>query len=111
MPNVSLHRRNRPIGDAKASRDGVQNQRFGHPILWRAGAMRLDEAARAYGVDPQNRNSRGDRLGHRDVVARTGAGDGFLEAVGIHENIADRTVNIRAELHRQRVIHQHHILR
>ena len=111
MTDIGLDRTDRPMLNTESACDLIQNQGFGHSILWCARTVSLHETALTHRVAAQNRDCRSHRLGHRDVVARTRSGYGFFVAIGINENITYRTMNIRAELNCQCIIHQHYILR
>ena len=111
MPQVALHRRHRPVGYAKGPRGRVEDGGLGNPVLRRARAVGLHQAAAAQG--PLSDYGAGGRhgLGHGDVVAHPGAGDGLLEAVGIDEHIGGRAKHRGTQFQGQGIVEQHHHLR
>ena len=107
VTDVGFDRRHRPVGNAEAGGHAVQQLRFGDAVGRGAGAVGVHEAAQTHAVFAHQLHGAGHGLGHAQVVARAGRGDGFFKAVGVDKHIRHRAVNIGAQLQGQFVIHQH----
>ena len=109
VPQIRLDRRNRPFVDAEGLGHFVQDVRFGHPILRRARAVGVNVGALPDALFADDGAAQRERLGDRDVVADARAGNGLLEAVGVHEHAGDRAVDVAAHLQCKLVVRQHQI--
>src|SRR5690554_2258931 len=73
-------------------------------------AVGMHEAAPAYRIGSEDLHGAVYRTGHGQVVARTGGGDGFLEAVGGDEDVRHGAMDVGTQFQRQFIVHQQHEL-
>ena len=111
MTDIGLDRGHRPVLNAEKAGYTAENRRFRDPVLRRAGAVCVHDAPAAQRLFTDNRPRAGGGLGHGQVVADPGAGDGFFVAIGIDEHVRRRAEDRRARLHGQLVIEKQQKLR